>query len=263
VKRVLKRVILITLLISVFTFVSINGSFAQNTSIETDYTKPYNGSVDKNDNKQNTVKTAYLTFDDGPSANNTPKILDILKKYKIKATFFVNGYGKKELYKRIADDGHVIGNHTYSHDYKYIYSSVGNFKKDVEKLSRYLETVAGKRPEILRFPGGSNNTVSHKYGGTKIMKSLCSIVRKDMGYQYFDWNVSSEDASTYRAKKDFIVNSVLKNAKYTNRAIILMHDAAPKTTTVEALPEIIDGLVKINFKFDVLTKDTPSVQFKV
>ena len=206
-------------------------------------------------------KIAYLTFDDGPSANNTPRILDILKKYNIKATFFVNGNGKKKIYKRIVNEGHVIGNHTYSHNYKYIYSSVSSFKKDVDKLSDYLEEITGKRPEIFRFPGGSNNTVSRKYGGRTMMKTLCWVIYYDMDYQYFDWNVSSGDAITYRAKKDFIIRSALNGAKRTKHAIILMHDAAPKTTTVEALPEIIRGLESMGFKFDVLTKDTPGVHF--
>ena len=211
--------------------------------------------------KANHSKIAYLTFDDGPSARNTPRILDLLKKYNIKATFFVKGNGKKEIYKRIVDEGHVIGNQTYTHNYKYIYSSVSSFKKDVDKLSDYIEDVTGERPELFRFPGGSNNTVSRRYSGKSVMKTLCQVITSDMGYQYFDWNVSAEDATTYRASKDFIVRSALNGAKHKKRAIILMHDAAPKTTTVEALPEIIDGLIKMGFKFDVLTKDTKKIQF--
>lgn len=207
-------------------------------------------------------KTAYLTFDDGPSLNNTPKILDILKTYQINATFFVNGLGKKELYQRIVAEGHVIGNHTYSHDYKKVYSSVSDFKNEVEKLNDFLEQVCGIRPEILRFPGGSNNTVSRKYGGSKIMKKLCAVALHEIGYQYFDWNVSSNDATSYRANKNYLVQSVLKNARYTDRAIILMHDASPKITTVAALPEVIEGLINLGFDFDVLTKDTPGIHFE-
>lgn len=226
-----------------------------------DKAAPASGSTAIPDVKTEDSKTAWLTFDDGPSIRNTPRILDILKDYDIKATFFVNGRGGKELYKRIADEGHVIGNHTYSHNYKDIYTSVSGFKKDVAKLNDYLEDITGKRPEILRFPGGSNNTVSRKYGGKNVMKTLCRVATSDMDYQYFDWNVSAEDATTYRASKDFIVRSVLNGAKRKKHAIILMHDSAAKTTTVEALPEIIDGLIKMGFEFDVLTKDTPPVQF--
>jgi len=211
-------------------------------------------------NKNNNEKIAYLTFDDGPSAN-TKQILDILKKYNIKATFFVNGNAsKKDLYKQIVNEGHTIGNHTYSHDYKNIYSSVEGYIGDMNKLNDFLEEVTGIRPTIVRLPGGSNNTVSHKYGGTKIMKQIVQKVT-DKGYQYFDWNVSSTDAEKVKQDKDIIVKSVLEGAKNKNKAVILMHDSAPKTTTVEALPEIIDGLIKQGFKFDSLDEDSYAPHF--
>ena len=244
----LPRLLCVTGLCLIMSIIPVTDAAAQNYQV---------ASVDKADDS----KIAYLTFDDGPSTRNTPRILDILKEYNIKATFFVNGHGKKELYRRIADEGHAIGNHTYSHNYKDIYSSVVSFKKDVDKLSDYIEDVTGERPELFRFPGGSNNTVSRRYGGKTVMKTLCQVITSDMGYQYFDWNVSAEDTTAYRASKGLIVRSALNGAKHKKHAIILMHDAAPKTTTVEALPEIIDGLIKMGFKFDVLTKGTTKIQF--
>lgn len=217
--------------------------------------------TNQNDNeKSNNKKIVYLTFDDGPSAN-TIQILDILKENNIKATFFVNGNtSMKEVYKRIVDEGHSIGNHTYSHNYKSIYSSVEEFVSDMNKLNDFLEETVGIRPVIIRFPGGSNNTVSKKYGEDNIMKE---IVRKvvNMGYQYFDWNVSSTDAEKVKQDKDVIVSAVLEGAKNKDKAIILMHDSAPKTTTVEALPEIIEGLVKQGFKFDSLNEDSYAPHF--
>ncbi|MBZ9689248.1 polysaccharide deacetylase [Clostridium estertheticum] len=209
------------------------------------------------------IKIAYLTFDDGPS-KNTLDILRILKQYDIKATFFVNGHpALSDLYKQISDDGHVLANHTYSHDYKNIYSSADNFKKDVEKLDTFLTEITGKEPaHILRYPGGSNNNISVQYGGMEIMNSIIKEMNAS-GYKYFDWNVDSSDASTYRQNKDVIVQAVLNQSSQIKHPIILMHDLDPKTTTVQALPEIIVGLKKQGFIFDVLSNDIYAPQFKV
>jgi peptidoglycan/xylan/chitin deacetylase (PgdA/CDA1 family) len=210
--------------------------------------------------QNNDEKIAYLTFDDGPSVN-TVKILDILKQYNIKATFFVNGNASmKNLYKRIVNEGHSIGNHTYSHNYKSIYSSVDEYIADMNKLNNLLKETTGVTPTIVRFPGGSNNTVSIKYGGEDIMKEIVKKV-VNMGYQYFDWNVSSTDAEKVKQDKDIIVKSALDGAKNKNKIVVLMHDVAAKTTTVEALPEIIEGLIKQGFKFESLDKDSYAPHF--
>lgn len=208
----------------------------------------------------NTTKKAYLTFDDGPSAN-TEQILDILKKYNIKATFFVTGNSSnKELYRRIVNEGHAIGNHTYSHNYKSIYSSVDAFMEDLERLNKFLEETTGVRPDIVRIPGGSNNQVSKKYGGEDIMEKIVKKVVEE-GYQYFDWNVTSTDAEKVKQDKEVIVEAVLKGTKDKTNAVILMHDSAPKTTTVEALPEIIEGLIQQGYKFDTLDKNSYAPHF--
>ena len=209
------------------------------------------------------AKIAYLTFDDGPS-NNTSEILKILKQYDIKATFFVNGHPDfRSLYKQISDDGHTLANHTYSHQYKNIYASADNFKKDVKELDTYITEITGKEPNyILRYPGGSNNTIGREYGGMDIMNSVIKDMNQE-GYKYFDWNVDSSDASTFRQDKDKIVQAVLSQSSEQKHAIILMHDTDPKTTTVQALPEIIQGLINDGFIFDVISKDTYAPQFKV
>lgn len=103
----------------------------------------------------------YLTFDDGPYAGNTDKILDVLKAYNVKATFFVvykDSEEAKALYKRIVDEGHTIGIHNASHKYVEIYSSVDAYPEDFNKLYEYLKEVTGVEAEIFRFPGGSLNT---------------------------------------------------------------------------------------------------------
>ena len=213
--------------------------------------------------KMANIKIAYLTFDDGPSSN-TEDILKILKQYDVKATFFVNGHPNYSyLYKQITDQGHVLGNHTYSHEYKDVYNSPDNFKNDTEKLDKYLTSITGKEPNyVLRFPGGSNNTISNNYGGNEIMTSVIKEMNA-AGYKYFDWNVDSTDASTYCQDKDKIVQAVLSESSETKHAVILMHDLAPKITTVQALPEIIEGLKSQGFVFDVLSKNTYAPQFTV
>ncbi len=214
----------------------------------------------KEGKKDSSIKIAYLTFDDGPSGN-TPKILDILKQKEVAATFFVIGNpAMKDTYKRIADEGHTLGNHTYGHDYKKIYKSPETFFADVDKLNDLLEEATGERTKILRFPGGSNNTVSRHAGGSGIMSVMIDSVLGD-GYRYFDWNVDSQDAAKGKQSKDVIVRSVLNGANHTNKAVILMHDAQAKTTTVDALPEIIDGLTQKGFIFRGLDMNSPEVQF--
>lgn len=206
-------------------------------------------------------KIAYLTFDDGPS-KNTIKILDFLKANNIKATFFVLGNeAQGDIYRRIVNEGHTIAIHSNTHDYSQIYQNVDTFMSDVNALSSLIEKETGVKPDVLRFPGGSNNTVGKRYGGTDIMSRIIPEV-EGAGYAYFDWNVDSMDAAKGLQDKQVIVDSVLNGAKYTNNAVILMHDAAPKTTTVDALPDIVEGLRNQGFVFDKLTTESEPVKFK-
>lgn len=197
-------------------------------------------------------KVCYLTFDDGPS-DNTLLILDILEEYDVKATFFVIGAAKTEYLPMIAEKGHAIGVHSWSHNYA-IYRSVDSFFSDFQKISDEISGKTGITPEIMRFPGGSSNTISKSYC-VGIMRTLTNEV-VNRGYSYFDWNVSSGDATTGYVPKERIVNNVLNGAKNKKTICVLMHDTAAKTTTVEALPEIIEGLIYQGFVFEVLTKDS-------
>ena len=189
-------------------------------------------------------KIAYLTFDDSPS-ENTKVILDTLKKYNIKATFFISGNYNSDLLMRIYQEGHAIGNHTMSHEYTKQYASAEAFWADFEEEQIYLHSVLGFSPILMRFPGGSNN----KFGLENNVMADITAQSKVKGYLYFDWNVDSKDATAVTVPKDTIVQSVLQGAKDKTEAIILMHQNAPKTTTAEALPEIIEGLQKMGFEF--------------
>lgn len=208
------------------------------------------------------TKMAYLTFDDGPS-NNTIKILDILQQHNIKATFFVVGIPERvSTYQRIVDEGHTLALHSYSHEYNNIYKNTQSFLADIDKLNSLIVNSTGYTPDILRFPGGSNNTISHRYGGPDIMVDIINA-SLDREYIYFDWNVDSMDAAKALQDKDVIVNSVINQSSILKQAIILMHDSPSKTSTPDALPEIITGLKNLGFQFDKITSSTPVIQFPV
>ncbi|MDW7650299.1 MAG: polysaccharide deacetylase family protein [Bacillota bacterium] len=207
-------------------------------------------------------KTAYLTFDDGPSSN-TPAVLDILKEHNVVATFFVTGNDTQSghsMYKRISAEGHQLGNHTYSHNYSSIYKSVKSFTEDFLRLERLLQSVTGVRTMIIRYPGGSNNTVSHRYGGTGLMPKIISEM-SNRGYIHFDWNVDAADATNAIENKKLIVSNVLTQANEKNNVIVLLHDGEAQKATATALPEIIKGLRSQGFHFKVLTNNSLRIQF--
>jgi peptidoglycan-N-acetylglucosamine deacetylase len=200
------------------------------------------------------TKMAYLTFDDGPSAN-TPIVLDILKAQGIKATFFVIGNETPQgisMYKRIVAEGHRLGNHTYTHNYASIYQSMQNFLGDFFRLEKLLQNVVGVKPSIIRYPGGSSNTVSHRHGGAGIMRQIMAEMAK-RGYRQFDWNVDSGDATHALKDSSLILRNTLNQAAGRNDAIILLHDGAAQQATTVALPKIIHGLRSRGFSFGTLS----------
>ena len=212
--------------------------------------------------KENPVtydKIAYLTFDDGVSAN-TIKILDTLKEYNIKATFYLTGETDPAILKRIVDEGHAIGNHTYSHDYAYIYSSVENFFKDFYKEEAYLESIIGYKPTLVRLPGGSNNTVSHKYGGSNIMKEITTELTK-RGYIYTDWNSEAKDATTKNITPEQVKQNIFSTVSKNKNAVVLMHQTVGKEATAEALPSVIEEFKKLGFGFDKISETSFNTQF--
>ena len=207
-------------------------------------------------NPQPTGKICYLTFDDGPT-DNTLKILKILKAKNVLATFFVvdTPQTKINYISQAYADGHTIGFHTASHNYSHIYSSVNAYYKDFNAIVNKVKSIIGVNSFVMRFPGGSSNQISSHYS-KGIMSYLTSTqgVAK-YGYTYFDWNVDSGDASG-KLSASKIVNNVLQGAKGKNSICLLMHDAAAKTTTVDALPGIIKGLKEQGFTFKPLTKES-------
>ncbi len=205
------------------------------------------------------IKYVHLTFDDGPSSV-TDDILDILNEYDVKATFFVNGRTDERslaMYKRIVEEGHTLGMHSYSHKYNEVYASKEKFIADTEKLRHLLAETTGEDPVFYRFPGGSSNRVS-----TVDMEELIGWLNEE-GITYFDWNISSGDSSGGKLTVDQIVGNCTKTVANHEEPVILMHDAGSKRTTVEALPEIIETIQAMgNTKLTAITEDTPVVHHR-
>lgn len=204
-------------------------------------------------------KTCYLTFDDGPTEENTEEVLDILKKYDVKATFFViyrDSASEKALYKRIVDEGHTIAVHSASHKYNKIYTSVDAYLADFEKLSNHIESITGVKPTIFRFPGGSVNS----YNMDIYQELIAEMIRR--GYVYYDWNVSSGDTSTSHGDVSTITENVLNGCKKdSNDKIVLLHDGIGHSNTVQALPTIIEGLIEQGYTFSALDNTVAPVLF--
>ena len=188
----------------------------------------------------------YLTFDDGPS-ENTKKIMDILAKYDAKATFFVTGRNQDYNYliKDAYNAGHTIALHTYSHEYSTVYASVDAYFDDLNKVGQMVKKEIGFVPHYIRFPGGSSNTVSRRYC-QGIMSTLTKEV-VEKGYQYYDWNGDSTDASGNHVAVDKLIRN--GTSCHDNNVMILCHDTQAKDTTVQALPAIIEHYKNLGYTF--------------
>lgn len=183
-------------------------------------------------------KLVYLTFDDGPS-KNTDAILDLLSKYDVKATFFVLAKeNMDDKYRRIIEEGHTLAIHSYTHKYNEIYASEDSFRQDIDLMKEFLESNFGYHSFLYRFPGGSSNQVS------KVEKDALFQILNEEELEYVDWNVTSQDASVVPLSADKIANNVFEGIEKNQSNIVLMHDAANKSTTVEALTLILDTLCK-------------------
>lgn len=204
------------------------------------------------------MQKVYLTFDDGPSPNTT-KILDILDQYGVKATFFTicsPGEENEESLKRIVSSGNTLAIHSVSHEYSQVYASIDSFKEDVLGMQQWLYEQTGVTTWFYRFPGGSSNKVAN------CDISDCINFLNEQGFVYFDWNVSSGDASAKCVDKDTIVQNVLSEIGSREEYVVLMHDAGAKTTTVEALPEIIEYLQANDYMILPITANTKPVQHR-
>lgn len=196
----------------------------------------------------------YLTFDDG-SSYLTGKILDILDSENVKATFFV--VKANEYTKRAYNSGHAIALHSNTHNYSYIYSSADNYFSDLKAIENNVYNLIGIRPKIIRFPGGSSNTVSRNYN-KGIMTYLSGEVI-NRGYTYFDWNISSGDAGGAINNSQAIYQNVVNNLSHSKTNVVLMHDSAGHEATVNALRNIIIYGKTYGYTFETITESTPVV----
>lgn len=219
---------------------------------------PLYNSVEAANNTDSEKKVVYLTFDDGPSGR-TEEILDILKEYNIKATFFIiynqNEYAR-ELVKRTYDEGHTIGVHSTTHSYKEIYKSVDAFLKDFKTCFDYIEEITGQPPSIFRFPGGSVNSYNKA-----VRKDIAAEMQR-RGFVYFDWNVCSDDA-TGSYSEESIYQKVVEGCRERNSSVVLMHDSARKAETVAALKRIIPKLLEEGYSFKALDENVNPVVFRM
>lgn len=199
-------------------------------------------------------KVIYLTFDDGPS-RYTQRLLDLLEQYDAKATFFVvnTGHNMKTLLNAIVDGGHGIGMHSVTHDYSKIYASEEAFFNDLYKMQKIIKDYTGVTTTLMRFPGGSSNTISKKYC-TGIMTQLTQAV-EDQGFRYFDWNVSSGDAGGTKTA-DGVYNNVIQGISGKKTAVVLQHDI--HEFSVDAVERILIWGIQNGYSFEALTPSSPT-----
>ena len=208
-------------------------------------------------------RVVYLTFDDGPGPY-TEKLLNVLKKYNAKATFFVTDQnlskGYDNMIKRAYEEGHTIGLHTKSHDYSQIYTSKEAYFQDLYAIQEKVKRITGYTSYLIRFPGGSSNTVSKNYDrGTHIMSQLTKAVEAK-GFVYFDWNVSSGDAgeTTLTSK---VTSNVIDGISRRNPAVVLQHDV--KSFSVDAVEAILQYGLSHGYQFLPLTKTSTTAHHGV
>lgn len=208
---------------------------------------------------EESIKTAYLTFDDGPS-ENTEKILEILRENNVKATFFVvtGEYNAKnlELLKKIYEEGHSIGIHSHSHEYEEIYDSVESFFKDLDNSIDVIYNMINLRPNIVRLPGGSINAYN-----IDVYQGIIDELSK-RNFKYYDWNVSFDDA-----KKNASLEEIVQSAMYgieqnkEKNIIMLAHDQSKNSAALEALEKVIDVLETYGYSFSGIDDSVEPITF--
>lgn len=200
-------------------------------------------------------KRVYLTFDDGPS-NYTGQILDILAANDVKATFFVIGKSQEYhgYYKRIVDEGHTIGLHSFSHVYTDVYESLDAFKNEIQLLRELIYDVTGEKCNIFRFPGGSSNQVSQLPIG-EYVKYL-----NEEEIKYYDWNALNGDAVEKELTPEELVDNIMIDVSHNQDSIVLMHDLQTTHATVESLQLLIDTLKSNGYEILPIDEKTPLIQ---
>lgn len=200
---------------------------------------------------------AYLTFDDGPSSI-TNSVLDILKKYNVKATFFVinSGSYNKTTLQREVNEGHTIGLHAYDHNYAIAYKDDNSYLDGIDKLRAKVKADTGFDSHYIRFPGGSSNTISKRY--SKGIMSRITKTAKQRGYKYYDWNVDDDDAGRARTADD-CYNNVVRELIPNRSNIVLMHDFGTNKKILDALPRIIEYCQKNGYTMLPIDDNTPEI----
>lgn len=202
------------------------------------------------------VHKVYLTFNSIPG-KNTQAILDVLAKYQVKATFFVVGSEDSadyEIYQRIVNEGHTIGMHSYSNQYSLIYSSTDAFRKDYDRISKFLYELTGMQSKFYRFPGGSGNQISN------VNMAEFADVLNQKEITYFDWNVSAGDTTGNYTKED-VLNNVLEGISKYKTSVVLLHDGENKSATVEALGTLIEQLQQQGAEILPIDENTNVIQY--
>lgn len=199
-------------------------------------------------------KKCYLTFDDGPSSV-TPIILDVLKQYKAKATFFVTGNNCKKnskIIKNIISDGHAVGNHSFSHDYKKIYSSGNAFRNEVKECMEAINEALGESYDnlVFRFPGGYDSLTDEE------SKKTYRNILTELGYKYIDWSCLTGDSNTTEPTEKYLMDTLNMTIGHsvTGDIVVLMHDSPTKEITAKTLPKIIEYLYEEGYEFDTLNR---------
>ncbi len=196
----------------------------------------------------------YLTFDDGPNRYSTPKVLKILKKNNVKATFFQLKPARADfdLTKRVLNEGHALAMHGYQHKYDIIYQSADTYRNNLDKQRKLFFNRFGVWCSVTRFPGGSSNTVSKYNPG--VMTKITNKIH-GWGYHYFDWNVSSGDAGGTKTASG-VYKNVTSGLKKGRENVVLMHDFGGNDKTINALDRIIKYGKKHGYTFRTITAST-------
>lgn len=196
-------------------------------------------------------KVVYLTFDDGPSAKVTPQILDILKQYNVKATFFIIGKNAEEYpdtVKRAAEEGHSIASHSYSHDYSNVYADPETFREEIKQAREVLTNIVGedKFTDIFRFPGGAFREQRAEFKTILIEENI----------PFVNWNCLTGDAETRNPVPADLIAKAKKTAASSgsDSLAILMHDAGAKQATADALPGLIEYFQGEGYRFEAIKR---------
>lgn len=200
------------------------------------------------------AKTVYLTIDDGPDPRTTPFYLQILAEKGVKATFFILGRQVEsypELAWAIKAQGHTLGNHTYSHDYRYIYSDPLCYLGELQKTQELLRQLLGEETTLTRAPGGTYGHFTLEF----------YRILEDHGFTTYDWNIDTQDALIKNITANRILENVVRQNRNRSTAVVLMHDIGKKAD-IEALPKVIDYYLEAGYEFQTLKPDSPVVVHK-